>query len=646
MQQQLKRSGIAAAAVGGLGLAFAAGMALGGPASPGAVPNPRTSPSGQPLGHDTIALVNADLQPAGSCDDLLKWYVDHGIARVTPWGWEWARVYAMEDSGGFPQPAPGDAVSSAGSASTTPSTSSTTGTNVQEAGVDEPDTVKTDGRLLVRVLDDRTLVVYDVTGPEPVRLGSLSLTGLDAPELLLSGDRVVVIGQDADSSEGRIGPGTRVLVVDVADPASPTVVQETAYDSSLVTARLHGDAIRLVVSVGLPSLDFVEPGLLRSEGSALKRNQEIVKASTLDDWMPHVTTVEADGTTATDELVDCGDVNIPAADAGLGTIAVVGFDAASAGDEAAQDPDVTAVATQSEIAYFSADHLYLATAAYRGGWEQCCWDVPSMPTTGDDGTTYLYGFDLDGTATTYAASGEVDGQIADRWSMDEYDGVLRVAVGPTTRTGNFNSIVTLTQQADDLAEIGRVDKLGENEQIMSMRWFDGMAVMVTFRQVDPFYAVDLTDPEQPRLLGSLKIPGFSSYLHPLGSHRMLGMGSAADPMTGQTSGAKAALFDVSDVTQPRELDTVSYAADATAQAALDPRQFTWLPDQRTALTVISEGYDGRTGYVSVLHIDDSRVTNEMVEVEYGVEVDDVRLVPLADGRVVLVTGDDVSFFEV
>jgi uncharacterized secreted protein with C-terminal beta-propeller domain len=170
--------------------------------------------------------------------------------------------------------------------------------------------------------------------------------------------------------------------------------------------------------------------------------------------------------------------------------------------------------------------------------------------------------------------------------------------------------------------------------------------MVTFRQVDPFYAIDLTDPEQPRLLGTLKIPGFSSYLHPLGSHRMLGMGSGADPMTGQISGAKAALFDVSDVTQPRELDTVSYAPDATAQAALDPRQFTWLPDQRTALTVISEGYEGRTGYVSVLHIDDSTVTNKMVEVEYGVEVDDVRLVPLPTGQVVLVTGDDVSFFEV
>ena len=112
----------------------------------------------------------------------------------------------------------------------------------------------------MRVLDDRTLVVYDVTGDEPVRLGSLALTGIDSPELLLSGDRVVVIGQDADAAEGRIGPGTRVLVVDVADPASPAVVQDTTYDSTSSRARQHGDAIRLVVSVGLPSLDFVEPG--------------------------------------------------------------------------------------------------------------------------------------------------------------------------------------------------------------------------------------------------------------------------------------------------------------------------------------------------------------------------------------------------
>ena len=169
---------------------------------PPAPPEPRTSPSGQPPRPDPCS---GQRRPAAG--ELLRRPAelvrrprhrprhplglgvgprlrDGGLGRRSP-----ARRRATRSS-------------SAGSASTTPSTSSTTGTNVQEAGVDEPDTVKTDGRLLVRVLDDRTLVVYDVTGTEPVRLGSLSLTGVDAPELLLAGDRVVVIGHDADCLRG------------------------------------------------------------------------------------------------------------------------------------------------------------------------------------------------------------------------------------------------------------------------------------------------------------------------------------------------------------------------------------------------------------------------------------------------------------
>ena len=90
----------------------------------------------------------------------------------------------------------------------------------------------------------------------------------------------------------------------------------------------------------------------------------------------------------------------------------------------------------------------------------------------------------------------------------------------------------------------------------------------------------------------------------------------------------------------------SVSPSATPQAAVDPRQFTWLPDRRRALTVVSSGEYGQTGYVSVLHVGDGTMTNRMVEVEYGVEVGAVRLVPLPDGRVVLVTGDAVSFFAV
>jgi hypothetical protein len=115
-------------------------------------------------------------------------------------------------------------------------------------------------------------------------------------------------------------------------------------------------------------------------------------------------------------------------------------------------------------------------------------------------------------------------------------------------------------------------------------------------------------------------------------------------MSGAVTGAKSSLFDVHDVTAPRELDSVTYPAGTTPQAELDPRQFTWLPDRRTALTVISGGYDGRVGYVSVLTVEESTMTDRLVPLEGLVSITGVRLVPLPDGRVVLVSGDAVKSF--
>ena len=125
----------------------------------------------------------------------------------------------------------------------------------------------------------------------------------------------------------------------------------------------------------------------------------------------------------------------------------------------------------------------------------------------NDGTTDLHAFSLSDDDATYLGSGEVEGSVADRWAMDSADGVLRVAVGATGDTGNFNSVVTFGERDGALVELGRVDRLGVDEQIKAVRWFDDLAFVVTFRQTDPLYAIDLADPAAPRVLGKLKIPG-------------------------------------------------------------------------------------------------------------------------------------------
>ncbi len=422
-----------------------------------------------------------------------------------------------------------------------------------------------------------------------------------------------------------------MLTIDVADPAAPTLARTVDYDASLVAARLHGSDVRLVLSKGLPDLDFV-----RGDGQ-LAENRAVVEKSTLDDWLPHQA---VDGGEPTD-LLACDRVAIPRAEIGLGTMAVVGFSADGSDDALTTEP--LGLAGDAPMTYESADHLYLASS---GGDATFCFDfcglrLANVAGSGFDGTTHVYDFALDGTSASYVGAGEVEGTVRDRWSMDESGGVLRLAVGPSTETGNYNSIVTLRADGDRLVEVGRLDGLGKGEDIKSVRWFDGLALLVTFRQVDPLYAVDLTDATDPTLLGELKIPGFSSYLHPLGTMRVVGVGSAGNGFR-----AQAGLFDVTDLTDPRRLDTVEYGNGTYAKAGDDPRQFTWLPGRRVVLTVIA---DGRAGYVSRIQLDRGTMSNEMTKVEYGSDVDAVRLVPLAGAagleRVVLVTGEDVEFFD-
>lgn len=634
------RSVTAIGAVAALAAAFVAGTAYG--------PDRTTTPSG-PATSPLFLPASAPLQVTEDCDALLADYRERGVDQVTEYGWPseygFAAMPVTELNGARVTGSPVDAQSDV---STSRVTTSETGTNVQEVGVDEPDVAKTNGRHLF-TLNDGRLVAYDVSSPgkgaEPERLATLRLPDLrDADgrygeqrsEILLAGDRLVAIGAPARTPRGE-QPDTRVVVVDVSDAAAPAVVHELTVDARVDQVRLHDGVVRLVLASDLPDLDFVTPDDDRTERSALRHNRELVEETTLADWLPTLTTDDGD------EMIACDRVAVPDDEATLGTTSVVALDPTDPAETR-----TTAVAAASDITYASADRLILAQTPpqFWGGWAR---RVPA-PNQVRDGSTQLWSFELDGMDTTYAAAGTVDGRVADRWSLDAAEGTLRVAVGETVRTGNFNSVVTLEEVDGELVELGRLDKLGVNEDIKAVRWFDDLALVVTFRQVDPLYAVDLSDPADPTLLAELKIPGFSEYLHPLGTHRMIGMGQDANPMTGTSRGAQASLFDVSDLRNPRRLDTVSYPRRSVAGAAADPRQFLWVPEARTALTVVSKGWQGRTGWLSQLHLAGGRFHETRTEVEYGTDVDRVRLVPLPDvadhGRVVLVTADGARYVDV
>jgi hypothetical protein len=587
-----------------------------------------------PLGMPRAA---ADELPAFTdCDELRDWYVDQALPQVGPWGFgfggpmyygaEGIRLLSrdLSQTAGAPmaEAVDGSAVTNGG-----------TGTNVQEVGIDEPDVAKTDGRLVYRIVE-RELVITDVTGDEPRELSRTRLPDEFEPQgLLLVGDTVLVTAAGYAGYGGMprmmidaiympMPANSKLAVYDVSAPRDPKLVSEHEYEGTLVESRQYGELVRLVLQTGLPQLDFVQPGRRRTEKEAVRENREILKNSTIDDWLP---IVRHDGRRS--PLLDCQDVRHPRLDAGFGTISVVTFRA----DDPADDTSV-GVATSGSLAYSSADRLYVATPVQPEvqPYEDMMRGV--APEEWPD-ETMVHAFALTADGTTYLASGRVEGTIRDRWSFDEQDGYLRVA---TALHKNWqttdNAVTVLSREGTSLRVVGNVRGLGPNEEIQSVRWFEDFAVVVTFRQVDPLYTVDLTEQTRPRVLGELKIPGFSSYLHPIGDRLLLGLGTAAD-LQGRTHGSQAAIFDLSALRDPKQISLLKLPEVDELAARYDPHAFTFT--SRHVYTLAHSW--NRRGSTNILKLSVDGELRQVASYEAGYNA---RVLPIEGGRVALV-GDAI-----
>jgi hypothetical protein len=482
-----------------------------------------------------------------------------------------------------------------------------TGTNLQEAGVDEPDIAKTDGRLVVSV-DGGSLRIMDVSTDSPRSRGSLDLTnlGLSPSELLLDGDRVLVIGtttrdttrygghegdvymDDARSSSYR-GDSAALGLVDLRDPDKPRLLATEEITGRHVSARLSGGVARVVVS-STPDLPFLAPGAnLSSRETARNYNRDVVRFAKAADWLPSRTVVDGDGhiLSPAAPLVDCADVRYPAQDSGTDMLAVVTVDLGR--DDAFAAAGSTAVVATGDLVYASPQRLYIATT--QGGWGPSRGFAPSD----SGGATAIHEFDISEPGSThYLSSGRVEGYVPGRWALSEYAGYLRVVT--TTQEpwrsggGTESSVVVLRPRHGRLVEVGRVGGIGNGETVRAVRWFDELAAVVTFRQTDPLYLVDMGEPARPLVRGRLKVPGYSAYLHPIGDHRLLGVGQDGTA-SGQETGLQISSFDIADAADPRRVDAVGYGPGSRSVVQDDARGFVYLPERRTAVLPAEMPFD-------------------------------------------------------
>jgi len=556
-----------------------------------------------PPGESTVTTTVDALHPGAAgalisfdaCDDLLDWTIEKALDRVGPYGLDgydgYPPVYAQFDG------VPGGPVGGEKRLEAVPSTASSVqgnsviGTNLQEAGVDEPDFVKTDGRRIVVVSGSR-LSVLTVDGDRLTLEGSTDL-GFWTDDLFLDGDRVIAIAdadigvmplrRDAVEPEGPsapvYSPTVTVTEIDISDPAAPELTRTLRIDGRYVSARMVDGAIRLVISSDPTGFvwAFPEGGGLRSERVAEEKNREIIETSTVENWLPYFILTDLAGrdeVVSEGTLLACDRTHRPEEFSGFTTLSLVTL------DDGLAVADSTGVFADGDIVYSSDQAAYVATTR---------WTDPALYESGDRPTgvqTKIHKFSLTETGAEYEASGAVPGYMLSQWSMSEYDGYLRVA--STDEPGwwdgpDSESTVTVLESGNgELRTVGSVHGLGRGERIYSVRFFDDRGYVVTFRQVDPLYVIDLSDPKRPAVTGSLKIPGYSAYLHPISDDLILGVGQDAD-LDGRTTGLQASLFDVSDASDPDRVDRFTMEG---GQSEIEWDHHAFLHDPSTGLTAI------------------------------------------------------------
>jgi hypothetical protein len=500
-------------------------------------------------------------------------------------------------------------------------------TNVHEAGVDEPDVVKTDGKRVVSVTDG-VLRVVDVASHAQTAVVRLDGEGGGYPtNMLLSGDRALVMtsAMVAYSTPG-FAPGeptakpapdeptpmpapdeptptpapsdtfpftSRLVLVDLTGAGK--VIGTLSVDGDYLDARQVGGVARVVVR-SMPRLQFKYPEGDGSPVSSLLDNKDIVANSAIEDWLPRYE-LKTGAATSSGQLTECADVSHPANYTASGMLTVLTFDLAK--ELGAGDP-VTIVADGNTV-YGTGENLYIADDG------QMMSGAADMRTRSPGTTTNVYQFDVSAPGKpVHVATGSVPGALLNQYSRKE----------------------------NQLTQVGQVSGLGPGERIYAVRYFGDTAYVVTFRETDPLYTVDLSDPAAPKVTGELKITGYSAYLHPAGDGRLIGVGQEANE-TGGVLGAQVSLFDVSNPAGATRIAQY-HVPDSWSEVQNDPHAFLYWPEKNLLVMPVSGTMDGKGGAL-VLRLNDNKFEQAALLGHMSAKYGDMPMVP----RRALVIGDEL-----
>lgn len=557
-------------------------------------------------------------------------------------------AFDASGAGGAPEAPTSDATNDSGD--------TFSGTTVQENGVDEADVVKTDGTFLYIIqsnYDGTGSVLKIIRADQMAVVGEIALDGY-ARELYLHGSRVValtetygnyyyydaplvdprpvedveslggtdgsggtadgdvVVSDDGVSSSDLIAPGgdaiyseftysrpkTIVTVIDAAVPNVPTRVSLTEFDGTQSSSRMIDGMLHMVISNYQNYYFDILPALGRPEMDMQDANP--------NDLLPHYRHVDAQGMETEGLAVTWENVYRPEVPDGFGVLTVVSMDADNSDTFRA-----VGVVAEPGMIYSSIGALYVTNTNYDY--------LGDMRTTTD-----IYKFRYNGADAVPVAAGRINGRILNQYSMGESNGFLRIATtsdpvfdenGVVARS--TNNVYVAEENAGELRVVGSLEDLAPGETIQSARFLGDRGYLVTFEQIDPLFTLDLADPTNPKAIGELKVPGFSTFIVPMDENNILTIGQyipEGDDQFFRPWGVQLSIFNVSDFANPTLAHQVVIGADtgAYSEAQWNPKAFTYFAEQGLVALPVSiyEPYDYTGGGVTVIDVDADGTADE------------------------------------
>lgn len=421
-------------------------------------------------------------------------------------------------------------------------------TNIQVEGVDEADLVKTDG-LYIYIVSDYAVHIVRAYPPEEAELVSTITFDQMVTNIYVDGDKLIAMTMDDPwvystwSIPDEIWvETTKVHIYDISDRTTPALDRTINADGYTVNSRMIGDYVYLV-----------------TQRSDITFNEDEV-------WLPRFTD---DGATTVVEADMIYYTNVTEPWYSFTNILAINVQ-----DAEEQIGYESFLLGPSTTLYASRENIYLTSPS---------WDWSSD-------STNVYKITIDGRSIEFTADGTVPGRVLNQFSMDERDGYFRIAVtsGHVSRNGAATSNDVYVLNAS-LGIVGSVTGLAPGEDIYSVRFMGDRCYMVTFKKVDPLFTIDLADPENPKVLGKLKVPGYSDYLHPYDENTLIGIGKesveAEEGNFAWYQGVKISLFDVSDVENPRELAKIEIGDRGTDSPALYDHKAVLFSRERNLLVI-------------------------------------------------------------